>query len=207
MPTRSAIGPFTPGVNILHAPNGTGKTTLFRSVGLGLLEGHRSKTAELQALRPWGCRLTPQVSLEFEHSGRGYRLRKRFLDTASSHLERRQGDSWTAFAQGDSADEFLRELLLSDSDRARFTKQESWGLAQVLWATQGELTSSEVCTQGDRIHPCFHRRANRRSGLGNRGKDRERIPEVFFPDPGQAEVRQGRRSSAKIRERTRQTGW
>jgi regulator of replication initiation timing len=134
-----AIGPFTPGVNILHAPNGTGKTTLFRSVGLGLLEGHRSKTAELQALRPWGYRLTPQVSLEFEHSERGYRLRKRFLDTASTHLERRQGDVWTAFAQGDSADDFLRELLLSDSDRARFTKQESWGLAQVLWATQGEL--------------------------------------------------------------------
>jgi hypothetical protein len=103
------------------------------------LEGHRSKTAELQALQPWGCRLTPQLQLEFQHSGRGYRLRKRFLDTASSHLERRQGDSWTAFAQGDSADDFLRELLLCDSDRARFRKPESWGLAQVLWATQGEL--------------------------------------------------------------------
>src|ERR1700720_2173316 len=106
-----AVGPFEPGINIIHAPNGTGKTTLFRAVSLASIEAHRSKAADIQALRPWGRRLSPYITIEFEHRGKIYRLRKHFLDGASAHLETKDGDAWTAFAQGDSADEFVRELL------------------------------------------------------------------------------------------------
>ena len=69
-------GPFAPGINILHAPNGTGKSTLFRALALGLVEPHRAKSEEVKALRPWGTRLAPRISIEFEHAGRLYRLRK-----------------------------------------------------------------------------------------------------------------------------------
>ena len=133
-------GPFAPGINVVHAPNATGKSTLFRAVSLAFLEPHRGKSAEVQALRPWGRRLSPQVGVEFEHAGRIYRIRKRFLDGASAHVETREGDSWTSFAQGDHADEFLRELLQSESDKPRSAKREHWGLAQVLWTTQGDLS-------------------------------------------------------------------
>jgi DNA repair exonuclease SbcCD ATPase subunit len=133
-------GPFAPGINIVHAPNATGKSTLFRAVSLAFLEPHRGKSAEIQALRPWGRRLSPQVGVEFEHAGRIYRIRKRFLDGASAHVETREGDSWTSFAQGDHADEFLRELLQSESGKPRSAKREHWGLAQVLWTTQGDLS-------------------------------------------------------------------
>ena len=133
-------GPFAPGINVVYAPNGTGKSTLFRAVSLAFLEPHRGKSAEVQALRPWGRRLSPQVGIEFEHSGRAYRVRKRFLDGASAHVETREGDSWTSFAQGDNADEFLRELLQTESDKPRSAKREYWGLAQVLWTTQGDLS-------------------------------------------------------------------
>jgi DNA repair exonuclease SbcCD ATPase subunit len=134
-----AVGPFEPGINIVHAPNGTGKTTLFRAVSLATIEAHRSKAADIQALRPWGRRLSPYITIEFEHSGKIYRLRKHFLDGASAHLETKDGDGWTAFAQGDSADEFVRELLRIGTEKARAAKPEHWGIGQVLWTTQGDL--------------------------------------------------------------------
>jgi DNA repair exonuclease SbcCD ATPase subunit len=65
-----AVGPFEPGINIVHAPNGTGKTTLFRAVSLATIEAHRSKAADIQSLRPWGRRLSPCITIEFEHSGK-----------------------------------------------------------------------------------------------------------------------------------------
>jgi AAA domain len=133
-------GPFAPGINVLSGPNGMGKSTLMRAVSLAFFEPHRAKSAEMQALRPWGRRLTPQVGVEFEHSGRVYRVRKRFLEGASSFVETREGDSWIPFAQGDSADEFLRELLLTESDKPRSANRENWGVAQVLWTTQGDLS-------------------------------------------------------------------
>ena len=133
-------GPFAPGLNVVCAPNGSGKTTLVRGVSLGFLEPHRAKAVDIQAMRPWGRRLTPQVSIEFEHAGRTYRTRKRFLDGASAQVETKEGDGWTAFAKGDDADEFLREVLKTDSDRPRASKRDSWGLAQVLWTTQGDLS-------------------------------------------------------------------
>jgi AAA domain len=134
------LGPFAPGLNILHAPNGTGKSTLFRAVSLAFLEPHRGKSAEVQALRPWGRRLAPEVGVEFEHASREYRVRKRFLDGPLVHVETREGENWTSFAQGDNADEFLRELLLTESDKPRSVKRDCWGIAQVLWTTQGDLS-------------------------------------------------------------------
>jgi DNA repair exonuclease SbcCD ATPase subunit len=133
-------GPFEPGINVVYAPNATGKSTLFRALSLAFLEPHRGKSAEMQALRPWGRRLSPQVGVEFEHSGRIYRIRKRFLDAAASHVDTSEGDRWTPFAEGDHADDFLRELLQSESDKPRSAKREHWGLAQVLWTTQGDLS-------------------------------------------------------------------
>ena len=134
------LGPFAPGLNILHSPNGTGKSTLFRAVSLAFLEPHRGKSAEVQALRPWGRRLAPEVGVEFEHASREYRVRKRFLDGPLVHVETREGANWTSFAQGDNADEFLRELLLTESDKPRSAKRDCWGIAQVLWTTQGDLS-------------------------------------------------------------------
>ena len=147
------VGPFRPGINILHAPNGAGKSTLFRALALGLVEPHRAKSADVQALRPWGTRLTPHVGIEFEHAGRIYRLHKQFLEGVSAQLETGDGNTWTAFARGDNADEFLREVLRTNSDKPRSSKPEHWGLSQILWTTQGDLKLPELSPN---VVDCIH---------------------------------------------------
>ena len=134
-------GPFGPGINIVSAPNGAGKSTIFRALSLAFCEPHRGKSQDVQALRPWGRRLAPEVTVEFEHSKRLYRVRKRFLDSASVRVETSSdGESWSLFGQSDQADSFLREVLRIDAERPKYSRREDWGLAQVLWTTQGDLT-------------------------------------------------------------------
>ena len=56
------VGPFVEGLNVLHAPNATGKSTLFEAMLRGLLDGHRVTGREVEALRPWGRALAPTVN-------------------------------------------------------------------------------------------------------------------------------------------------
>ncbi len=85
------VGPFVDGLNVLHAPNATGKSTFFEAMQRGLLDGHRVSGRDVEALRPWGRALAPTVTVEFVHGGVEYRLTKRFLDRPSSELARKEG--------------------------------------------------------------------------------------------------------------------
>src|SRR3989304_4568490 len=58
------VGPFSDGLNVLHAPNATGKSTLFEALLRGLLDGHRVRGREVEALRPWGGARTPEPPWE-----------------------------------------------------------------------------------------------------------------------------------------------
>ena len=48
-----SVGPFTESLNVLHAPNATGKSTLFEAMRLGLLDGHRVTGRDVENLRLW----------------------------------------------------------------------------------------------------------------------------------------------------------
>jgi len=136
---RTEIGPLGDGVNILFGPNGIGKSTLSRGITSALLDGHRVKAAEMKTIRTWGRRLAPQVMLELENGGRAYRIRKQFLDTPSSSLYRQEGGVWRSFMTNDDADDFLRTLLSCTPPGSGVVQPKHWGLAQILWTTQGEL--------------------------------------------------------------------
>ncbi len=82
-----SVGPFTDGLNVLHAPNATGKSTLFEALLRGLLDGYRVSGRDVENIRPWGRELAPTVTVEFSHGSAEYRMMKRFLDRPAAELD------------------------------------------------------------------------------------------------------------------------
>lgn len=132
------VGPFVERINIVHAPNGIGKSSLFEAMRRTLFDAHNVTGREIEAVRPWGRALSPKVNLEFSQSGVRYRVEKSFLDGASAKLFRYENGSPLPIAESKNADARLREILsVIDAPGRGLSKQEHWGLAQALWATQG----------------------------------------------------------------------
>ena len=140
----AAVGPFEEGLNVLYAPNATGKSTLFEALRRGILDGHRTSGREVEAIRPWGRLLAPRVIVEFAHDGTDYRITKQFLDNASSKLERKENGRFVDFAQNDGADETVRRIITQSAPGRGLSQSKNWGLAQVLWAPQGNLAIGEL---------------------------------------------------------------
>jgi len=141
---RVSIGPFAEGLNVLHAPNATGKSTLFEALLRGLLDGHRVSGKDVESLRPWGRDLAPTVTVEFAHAGSEYRITKRFLDRPSAELERREDGRFVRVAEGEAADDRVRELFTRNRPGRGLARPENSGLVQVLWAPQGNLAVSKL---------------------------------------------------------------
>jgi DNA repair exonuclease SbcCD ATPase subunit len=133
------MGPFDEGLNIIHAPNGTGKSTLFEAMRRALLDGYKVSGREVEALRPWGRAVTPRVIIEFSHGGVEYRLAKQFLDNPSVVLERKENGHYQRIAEGNAADEQVRNILTKNPPGRGLARIENWGLAQILWTPQGNL--------------------------------------------------------------------
>lgn len=139
-----AVGPFAEGLNVLHAPNATGKSTLFEALMRGLLDGHRVSGRDVESLRPWGRDLAPTVTVEFAHAGSEYRITKRFLDRPCAELERREDGRFVRVADGEAADDRVREFLTRNPPGRGLVRPENSGLVQVLWAPQGNLAVSKL---------------------------------------------------------------
>ncbi len=133
------VGPFQEGLNVIYAPNATGKSTLFEAMRRGLLDGHRVGGKEVEVIRPWGRPLTPTVTVEFSHGGQEYRIAKRFLDSPFSKLERKENGRFVSLADSGKADEMVRTMISKNAPGRGLSRPENWGLAQVLWTTQGDL--------------------------------------------------------------------
>ncbi len=170
------VGPFAGGLNVLHAPNATGKSTLFEALLRGLLDGHRVSGRDVDALRPWGRELAPTVTVEFARGGVEHRLTKRFLDRPSSELARWEGGRFVRVAEGDGADEKAREILTRNPPGRGLARQENWGLAQVLWAPQGTLALAGL--SGDVVADIRASLGVQVSGPGS-GPLEERIEEAY----------------------------
>ena len=138
------VGPFGDAINVIHAPNAVGKSTLFEALLRGFFDGHRVGGREVESLRPWGRDLSPEVTLEFSEAGTDYRLKKRFLDNASSELFRKEENKFVRLSEGEKADEFVRNLFSAGSPGRGLSKPAHWGLAQVLLVPQGELEVPEL---------------------------------------------------------------
>ena len=191
------VAPFADGLNVVYAPNATGKSTLFEAMLRGLLDGHRVSGREVDLLRPWGRDLAPTVTVDFAHGGIEYRLTKRFLERAFSELARKEGGRFARLAEGDAADERAREILTRNPPGRGLARPDNWGLAQVLWAPQGNLTLAGL--SGDVVDDI-------RAALGvqvagsSSGPLEEQIEEAYgrFFTPG-GKLRTGKDAPAVIR--------
>lgn len=136
------IGPFGEGINVVHAPNGTGKSTVFEALRSALVEPHGVTGGSMELLRPWGTRLAPRVVVELARGDRSYRLTKQFLNGAAAQLEEQVDGRWQMLAQGDEADRMARDLVSGGRPGRGRARPEHWGLGQVLWAPQGGMHMS-----------------------------------------------------------------
>ncbi|MCX5662094.1 MAG: AAA family ATPase [Planctomycetota bacterium] len=144
---RVELGPLSPGLNLIHGPNETGKSTLLDALCRGFFDRHGSTGEEMKKRQTWGTNLGPRVEIDFEAGGGRYRLIKKFLTSPSCELSRWRDGAWEKFDEGKSADERIVELAAGESTGKGMTKPEHWGLGQVLWAQQGQAAELAV---GDR---------------------------------------------------------
>ncbi len=133
------IGPMSEGLNVIHAPNARGKSTIFEAMLRGLFDGHRVKGQQVDEIKPWGRELAPEVTVEFHSGGADYRVVKRFIDHPASELYRKEGAGFTMLAEGDAANDRVRELLLGKAPGRGLSNLVHQGICQVLWAPQGRM--------------------------------------------------------------------
>jgi exonuclease SbcC len=132
------LGPFAQGLNVLAAPNESGKSTALNAIARALFDRHSTRSEEIKALQPVGTSLAPRVVVEFEtHDGR-FRLAKTFLQKPESQLHQQRSGTWELIADADGADLRVQTLLQSSLPGRGATKPEHWGLLGFLWARQGE---------------------------------------------------------------------
>ena len=179
-PTR--VGPFDDGLNVIHGPNGTGKTTLFEALRLALLDAHRVTCREAEGIRPWGRDLAPTVTVEFVHDGVEYRVAKQFLSSPRCRLERKEDGRYRPLADGTAADDMIRSFFTKNPPGRGLARRENWGLAQVLWAPQGSLALANL--SGDLVADIHSMLSTQVAGAGTgpiEKKIEERYLEFFTP--------------------------
>jgi len=148
------VGSFGDGLNMIYAPNETGKSALIEAVSRALFDRYSIGGQVIEALRPWGTSLCPEIELEFEANEQRYRLHKRLLDDATCALEEMKDGTWTLLAERDRADEFVRALMHGDLPGRGPTKLEHRGLARTLWCVQelgGETTYAVSTLVADQL--------------------------------------------------------
>lgn len=138
------VGPFSEGINILHGPNATGKSTLFEALRRGLMDNHNVGGADIQKVRPWGRALSPSVTVEFTLGETRYRVKKSFLDRPQALLERFEEKGFKPLAEGPKADEMTRALFTREGVKKGLSRPEHWGIQQILWTPQGGLEMGEL---------------------------------------------------------------
>ena len=129
---------FSKGINIIHAPNGVGKSSLFEALRRGIFDAHHITGEKIKAVQPWGCSLSAEVEVDFVHNGIHYRIEKRFLKRKFARLLQKEKGVFQPLVDGRQADEKVREILKA-SNGIGAAKPQHWGLYQALWAPQGKL--------------------------------------------------------------------
>lgn len=131
-----------PRVNLIHAPNGTGKSTLVTAIRYALLEPAAANTG---AYRPWGSEVAPRVAVEFQAADGVWKVEKIFSRRPQARLLREVRGFWEPFADDpDTVHAKTVSLVTGGEVERRHRGRESAeaqkarrGVLYVLWRDQG----------------------------------------------------------------------
>lgn len=126
------------GVNLLVGSNEAGKSTLFEVLQRTLFDRHSSRAQEIKDMQPIQSSLCPEATVILRSNGQRYRVRKRFLDGASSEFSVEREGQWEREHEGGRADEEARQLVEGDVPGRGASKVKHRGIAQALWYLQRE---------------------------------------------------------------------
>ena len=133
---------FQDGLNIIHGPNESGKTTLMESLRTILFSKHSSRSKNIKAIIPFDSQLAPQAMITFRNNGDRYKVTKRFIQPMSA-LEKWNSNGWERLSEGDAADRAVASITGGELPRTGDTKPQFWGVSQCLWMVQGEPIISD----------------------------------------------------------------
>lgn len=135
---------FDADITVIAGPNESGKSTLVEAAIRGLFDRHTAGGQAVEALRPWGSSLAPEVWVSFRARDDCYQIHKRFLLQPASELFQLVNGRWEPIAEGDAADRRVLELVGGRMPASGLSRSQHHGLIQALWAPQGseELPSA-----------------------------------------------------------------
>lgn len=133
---------FQDGLNVIHGPNESGKTTLMESLRTILFSKHSSRSRNIKAIIPFDSQLAPQAMVTFRNNGDRYKVTKRFVQPMSV-LEKWNMTVWERLSEGDAADRTVAGITGGELPRTGDTKPQFWGVSQCLWMVQGEPIISD----------------------------------------------------------------
>jgi len=143
---ETKVGPFDNGLNIIHGPNGIGKSSLIMALTRCLFDSHNVGGAGIKGVRSWGRELSPTVAIEFEQGDEQFKLFKQFIVSPTAQLFRKEDESFAPLAESRAADDRARAILSGEASSRGISDHRHWGFAQILWAPQGNLRINELAS-------------------------------------------------------------
>ncbi|HMB09315.1 AAA family ATPase [Saliniramus sp.] len=122
---------FSPGLNILSAPNEAGKSTLFRALRVALFQRHNSKREPIKKIATEHAALPVEITVDFRIDEHDYCLTKKFMRSDKAELSR----DGAVIARGAEADEAVWGLLGITPGSGR--GEPDIGALGLIWVEQG----------------------------------------------------------------------
>lgn len=141
------VAGMEPGLNILHGPQETGKSTLVAAIRAAFLERCGSSVhADYQPTGNTGA--TPTVELDFAYDGTNYKLAKTFVHKTRCDLEAGAGNRFN----GAQAEDMLGDLLGFGFSAKGKNSTDRLGVPGLLWVEQGRHeVSAAIRNASDRL--------------------------------------------------------